>query len=104
MRGLGNHRNAFSGQSLCDGKGSVTWGDVMMDHPFFCNVWSHPDEPFSDPFKDVSIKKNLVDSVTGILKTIPFEDVQHCYQKWKQRFHWCVAAQGNYLEGDNIDV
>ena len=42
--------------------------------------------------------------VTDMLKTIPFEDFQRCYQKWEQRLHRCVAAQGNYFEGDNIDV
>ena len=26
-------------------------------------------------------------SVTDMLKTIPVEDFQHCYQKWEQRFH-----------------
>ena len=43
-------------------------------------------------------------SVTDMLKTIPVEDFQRCYQKWEQCLHWCVAAQGNYFEGDNIDV
>ena len=37
-----------------------------------------------------------------MLKTIPVEDFLRCYQKWEQRLHWCVAAQGNYFEGDNI--
>ena len=39
-----------------------------------------------------------------MLKIIPVEDFQRCYQKWEQRLHRCVAAQGNYFEGDNIDV
>ena len=39
-----------------------------------------------------------------MLKTIPVEDFQGCYEKWEQRFHRCVDAQGNYFEGDNIDV
>ena len=43
-------------------------------------------------------------SVTDMLKSIPVEDLQHCYQKWEQRLHRCVAAQENYFEGDNIEV
>jgi hypothetical protein len=39
-----------------------------------------------------------------MLKTIPLEDFQRCYQKWETRLHWCVAAQGNYFEGDNNGV
>ena len=39
-----------------------------------------------------------------MLKTIRVEDFQRCYQKSEQRLHRCVTAQGNYFEGDNIDV
>jgi hypothetical protein len=48
--------------------------------------------------------RNIEVNVTGIVKTIPVEYFQHCYQKWELRLHRCVAAQGNYFEGDNIDV
>ena len=26
------------------------------------------------------------------------------YEQWKQRLRRCVAAQGNYFEGDNLDL
>ena len=39
-----------------------------------------------------------------MLKTIPVKDFQRCYQTWEQRLHRCVAAQGNNVEGDKIDV
>ena len=42
-------------------------------------------------------------SVMDMLKTIPVEDLQRCYHKW-EHLHLCVAAQGNYFEGDTIDV
>jgi hypothetical protein len=48
----------------------------------------------------VNIQKN----VTNKLKGIPAEAFQHCYEKWKQRLCRLVAAQGNYLEGDNFDL
>ena len=76
-------------------------GVVMMEHLFVCNVPSHANDAFSGPFKDVFIKKNLVTSVTDMLKTIPVEDFQRC---WEKRLHRCVAAQGNYFEEDTIDV
>ena len=91
-------------KAFCDRENSVAWGLVMMEHPFVCNVWSHGNDPFSGPFEDVFIKKNLVDSLTDMLKTIPVEDFQSSYQKWKQSFHQCVAAQGKYFEGNTIDV
>ena len=39
-----------------------------------------------------------------MLKTIPVEDFQRCYQKKGQRPHQCAAAQGNYFERGDIDV
>ena len=80
----------------------MKWGVIMMDHPFVSNVRSHANDPFSEPFKDVFIN-NLVTSTTEMLKTMPIEDIQRCYQTW-ERLHRCVAAQGNYFEGDNIEV
>ena len=38
------------------------------------------------------------------LKVIPAEAFQHCYEQWKQRLCRCVAAQGNYFEGDKLDL
>ena len=54
--GEGNRRNAFWGQNFCDEEDNVTWGIVMMEHPFVYYVWSHANVPFSEPFKDVFIK------------------------------------------------
>jgi len=47
---------------------------------------------------------NIQKSVTDKLKGILAEAFQHCYEQWKQRLHCCVAAQGNYFEGDNLDL
>ena len=69
-----------------------------------CIVWPHVNDSFSMPFKDVFIKKTWTWILTDMLKTIPVENFQHCYQMWEQRLHRCVAAQGNYFEGDNIDA
>jgi hypothetical protein len=45
---------------------------------------------------------NILKSVTDELKGIPTEAFQHYYEQWLQRLHRCVAAQGNYFEGDNL--
>jgi transposase len=50
------------------------------------------------------ILDNIQSSVTDELKGIPAEAFQHCYEQWKQRLLRCVAAQGNYFEGDNLDL
>ena len=47
---------------------------------------------------------NIQDSVTDELKGTPAEAFQHCYEQWKQRHRRFLAAQGNYFEGDNLDL
>jgi len=47
---------------------------------------------------------NIQNSVTDELKGIPAEAFQHSYEQWKQRLRRCVDAQGNYFEGDNLDL
>ena len=75
----------------------MTRGVVIMEHPFVYNVLFHANGPFSEPFRDV-FKKNMATSVSDMLKTIPLEDFKRCYQKWEQRLHRRVAAQGNYFD------
>jgi len=43
-------------------------------------------------------------SITNKLKGIPAEAFQHYYEQRKQRLRRCVAAQGNYFEGDNFEL
>jgi len=47
---------------------------------------------------------NIQKSVTDELKGIPAEAFQHCYEQCKQRLRRCVASQGDYFEGDNVDL
>ena len=46
---------------------------------------------------------NIEKAVTNQLKAIPVSDFQWCYEEWDclQR---CVASQGNYFEGDKLDL
>jgi hypothetical protein len=47
---------------------------------------------------------NIQKSVTDELKGIPTEGFLHYYEQWKQHLRRCVAAQGIYFEGDNLDL
>jgi hypothetical protein len=47
---------------------------------------------------------NIQNRVTNKPKGILAEAFQQCYEQWKQRLLRCVAAQGNYFEGDNLDL
>ena len=46
-------------------------------------------------FRDL---ENIQKSVMDMLKTIPVEHFQRCYQKWEQHL------QGKYFDEDNNDV
>jgi len=47
---------------------------------------------------------NIQKVVTDQLRALPHEDFQHCYREWEQRLRRFVASQGNYFEGDNVDL
>ena len=38
------------------------------------------------------------------LKAIPKEDFAKCFDDWKIRWHKCIAMEGDYFEGDEIDL
>ena len=46
------------------------------------------------------IKTALLDE----LKTIPKSAYQKCFEDWKKRWHKCIIFEGDYFEGDNIDI
>jgi transposase len=47
---------------------------------------------------------NIQKVVTDQLRALPHEDFQHCYREWEQHLRRCVASQGNYFEGDKVDL
>ena len=47
---------------------------------------------------------NIQKVVTDQLRALPHEDLQHCYREWEQRLRRCVASEGNYFEGDKVDL
>jgi transposase len=40
---------------------------------------------------------------TKELLTIPKEAFQRAFQSWQKRWERCVASEGNYFEGDNLE-
>jgi len=47
---------------------------------------------------------NILKVMTDQLRALIHEDFQHCYREWEQLLRQCVASQGNYFEGDNVDL
>ena len=38
------------------------------------------------------------------LKAIPQNDHQKYFNDWKKRWHKCIISNGDYFEGDNINI
>ena len=38
------------------------------------------------------------------LKDIPKSAYQKCFEDWRKRWHKCIISEGDYFEGDNIEI
>ncbi|GFU63214.1 putative transposase [Trichonephila clavipes] len=48
--------------------------------------------------------ENIQTAVTDQLKAIPISEFHQCYEEWKKRLQRCVASEGSYFEGDNVEL
>ncbi|GFX40039.1 putative transposase [Trichonephila clavipes] len=74
-----------------------------------------PDLSPSDFFLSPKLKKhfkghhfatleNIQTAVTDQPKAIPISEFHQCYEEWKKRLQRCVASEGSYFEGDNVEL
>jgi len=69
-----------------------------------CDFFLSPKLKFHLKGRHFGTVDNIQKVVTDQLRTLLHEDYQHCYREWEQRLRRCVASQGNYFEGDNVDL
>jgi len=80
---------------------------TMLEHPAYL-----PDLAPNDFFLFLKMKKILegrhfeyIDDIrsntTAALKAIPQNQFQNCFEGWTRRWHWCIASQREYFEGDH---
>jgi len=48
--------------------------------------------------------ENIKKAATDQLKAILVSDFQRCYEEWEQCLRRCVTSQGNYSEGEKLDL
>ncbi|GFW44071.1 putative transposase [Trichonephila clavipes] len=48
--------------------------------------------------------ENIQTAVTDQLKAILISEFHQCYEEWKKRLQRCVASEGSYFEGDNVEL
>lgn len=65
-----------------------------------CDFWLFP--KLKMPLKGTRFqtREDIMQNATDHLRAIPKEDFQRCFQQWQKRWEKCVAAQGDYFEGD----
>ena len=69
-----------------------------------CDFFLFPKLKFDLKGRHFGTVDNTQTVVTDKLRALLHEDFHHCYREWEQRLRRCVASQGNYFEGDNVDL
>jgi hypothetical protein len=52
-------------------------------------------------FQDI---ENIQRNVMAALKVIPQQEFQKCLQQWQHHWDKCIAAEGEYFEGDTSQL
>ena len=69
-----------------------------------CDFFLFPKLKFLLQGRHFGTVENIEKAVTNQLKAIQVSDYQRCYEEGKQRLRRRVASQGNYFEGDKLDL
>ncbi|GFU94518.1 putative transposase [Trichonephila clavipes] len=48
--------------------------------------------------------ENIQTAVIDQLKAIPISEFHQYYEEWKKRLQHCVASEGRYFEGNNVEL
>jgi hypothetical protein len=69
-----------------------------------CEFFLFPKLKFHLKGRHFGTVDNVQKVMTDHLRALPHEDFQHCYREWEQHLRRCVASEGNYFEGDKVDL
>ena len=53
-----------------------------------------------------NVKKKMLIKTASLkeFKDIPKSAFQKCFEDWKKRWHKCIISEGDYFEGDKINI
>jgi len=69
-----------------------------------CDFFLFPKLKFHLKGRHFGTVENIEKTVTDQLKAIAVSDYQRYYEEWEQRLRRCADSQGNYSEGDKLDL
>lgn len=105
-----HHDNAPAHASMLISKFLAKNSTVLMPQPPYSPDMA-PCDFFLFPKLKRPLKGRRFDNIDEIkaeslkeLKAIPKSEFQKCFQDLKKRWHKCIISEGDYFEGDNINV
>jgi hypothetical protein len=82
---------------------------TVLKYPPYSSDLAHHDF-FSFPEGKGNIERRHFDDIddirsnrTAILKAIPRNEFQNCFEGWTRSWHLCIGSQKEYFEGDHTD-
>jgi len=102
-----HHDDAPPNTALSVSEFSATKQITVLEHQA-CSPDLAPIDFFLFPkMKEILKRRHFDDNddvrsnTTVALKAIPQNQFQNCFEEWTTRWHWCIASQGEYFEGDH---
>jgi len=105
-----HHDNAPAHTALSVREFLATKQITVLEHPAYL-----PDLAPNDFFLFPKVKEilkgwyfdatdDIRSNTTAALKAIPQNQFQNCFEGWTKRWHWFIASQGEYFEGDHSGI
>jgi len=89
-------------------RGSLATKQItVLEHPAYSPDLTPSDFVLFPKIKEILTGRHFDDiddirsNTTAALKVIPQNQFQNCFEGWTVHWHWCVASQGEYFEGDH---
>jgi len=98
-----HHGNAPAHTALSVREFLATKQITVLEHPAYSPVLA-PSDFFSFPKIKEILKGRHFDDIdyirrntAAVLKAIPQNQFQNCFERWSRRWHQCIASQGEYF-------
>jgi hypothetical protein len=102
-----HHDNAPAHDALAVREFLANKSILKLDHPLYlpdlalCDFWPFSKLKTALKGHKFSDNSDIQGHATTILKSIPEEELQKCFEQWKHQLTKCIGAQGDYFKGDS---
>jgi len=102
-----HHKNAAAHMALSVREFLATKQLTVLEHPAYSQDLAPSDYFLFPKIKEILKVRHFDDiddirsNTTAALKAIAQNQFQNCFEGWTRRWHWCIASQGEYFEGNH---